>query len=124
MIFATGGYQSGALQYAKRRGIAAIIFVEGRFIYETRGATSQPHALPPGFPEYAGIFVHYAGEQITAKTFARDNVKVLTEWLDDAADASPDAKRSVPAEIGNQARSVIARFHDIDSMMVAAHLPG
>jgi hypothetical protein len=29
---------------------------------------------------------------------------------------------SVPAEIENRASSVIARFHDIDSMIVADHL--
>jgi len=35
MMFATCGYQSGALTYAKSRGIATVTFVNGAFLYET-----------------------------------------------------------------------------------------
>ena len=37
MMFATSGFQSGALKYARAKGIATIIFVHGSFLYETKG---------------------------------------------------------------------------------------
>lgn len=47
MMFATCGFQSGALKYAKAKGIATITFVRGSFLYETR-ALDTPSVPPHG----------------------------------------------------------------------------
>lgn len=82
MIFATCGFQSGALEYAKSYGIATIAFVEGAFLYETRAAGPAP--APPawlGLPEYAGIFMSSENGTITCATIDSEHVQALSEWL-------------------------------------------
>ena len=58
IVFATCGFQSGALQFAAEHGIATVVFVDGSFLYETKaiGIASEP---PPwaNLPLYAGILV-------------------------------------------------------------------
>ena len=56
IMFATSGFQSGALTYAKNKGIATVIFVDGDFLYETK-SMSLESKLPSWFeaPKYAGI---------------------------------------------------------------------
>ena len=83
MIFATCGFQSGALEYAKAYGIATVAFVEGNFLYETRAASSTP-VRPPSWaelPQYAGIFMSSEGGEIKCNPIDQDHTKVLSEWL-------------------------------------------
>jgi restriction system protein len=82
MIFATCGFQSGALEYAKTYGIATVAFVEGTFLYETRGAT--PSGPPPpwaGLPDFAGIFMVRNDSGISCSTIDKENTEALSIWL-------------------------------------------
>jgi len=80
LMFATCGYQSGALEYAEAYKIATVTFTEGRFMYETRGF-GAPTEPPPWvkFPRYAGIFVREEGDKILCSTL--DDTDALSEWL-------------------------------------------
>lgn len=83
MIFATCGFQSGALEYAKTYGIATVAFVEGAFLYETRGA--GPSGPPPSWvrlPDYAGIFMSQDDGRISCSTIDLSNIEALYNWLD------------------------------------------
>lgn len=55
MLFATTGFQSGAIQYAKKHGIALVKIADGKASYETRsfGKTAEP---PPwvDLPQFMG----------------------------------------------------------------------
>jgi restriction system protein len=82
MIFATCGFQSGALNYAKTYGIATIAFVEGSFLYETKSKT--PSGRPPswiGLPDYAGIFIVPDNSEISFSTIYMNNIEPLSKWL-------------------------------------------
>jgi len=82
MIFATCGFQSGALEYAGKYGIAAVAFVEGRFSYERRciGLSASP---PPwaGVPEYAGILMAREDGRVSCSTIDERHIDVLSKWL-------------------------------------------
>jgi restriction system protein len=82
MIFATCGFQSGALEYAKVYGIATVAFVQGEFLYETRGART-PGQSPPwaGLPDYAGIFMSKEDDRVSCSTIKLTNTDVLRKWL-------------------------------------------
>ena len=82
MIFSTCGFQSGALEFAEAYGIAAVAFVNGTFLYETRGA-SPPGPPPPwaGSPDYAGILMGKKDGKISCSTIDLRNVDVLSNWL-------------------------------------------
>ena len=82
MMFATCGFQSGALEYAKIYGIAAIAFVEGTFTYETRSA-SQSKAPPPwvNLPNFAGIFMTHDEDTIQCNVIDSKNIDTLKNWL-------------------------------------------
>ena len=82
MMFATCGFQSGALKYAKAKGIATITFVRGSFLYETR-ALDTPSVPPPWaeLPEYAGIMLKEEGI-ICSTTIYHKNIKPLNEWIE------------------------------------------
>ena len=82
MIFATCGFQSGALEYARSHGIATIAFVEGSFLYETKAA--GPTGEPPAWldlPKYAGIFMSSENGAITCTTIDAEHPQALSEWL-------------------------------------------
>ena len=82
MIFATCGFQRGALDYAQKHGIATVTFVEGRFLYETK-ALGPSGKLPSwaDVPHFAGIWVTSECETIHCSTVDRDRLMLLREWL-------------------------------------------
>jgi restriction system protein len=82
MMFATCGFQSGALKYARNYGIAAIAFVEGKFLYETRTATPTPE-LPAWVkvPKFAGIFMRNENGSISCTSIDIEHTNVISEWL-------------------------------------------
>lgn len=53
MIFTTRGFQSGALEYAEKHGIACVAMAPGDTYYLTRSLASPP-SLPPGWPQVVG----------------------------------------------------------------------
>lgn len=62
MLFATAGFQRGAIEYAKKHGIALVEFVDGRTTYVTKMLTSniaQPILPPPwaNVPAYVGWLI-------------------------------------------------------------------
>jgi restriction system protein len=82
MMFATCGFQSGALEYAKTYRIATIAFVEGAFLYETKALGPTPP--PPSWanlPEFTGILMRSETGKITCSTIDVDNTQALSEWL-------------------------------------------
>jgi restriction system protein len=82
MIFATCGFQSGALKFAEAYGIATVAFVDGTFLYETRGA--GPPVPPPswaGLPDYAGILMGKKDDSISCSPIDLGNTDVLSKWL-------------------------------------------
>jgi restriction system protein len=85
MMFATCGFQEGALEYARTYGIATIAFVEGEFLFETASAHPSDHPTPhPSWlrlPKFAGILVSKAGEKIECVTIDQGRTQVLSEWL-------------------------------------------
>jgi restriction system protein len=79
MIFSTCGFQSGALEYAKSRNIAAITFARGDFLYETKAAGPAP--APPPIPKYAGILTSYEDGVINCTVLNQDYISVIGDWL-------------------------------------------
>lgn len=81
MIFSTSGFQSGALAFARDRGIACITFVGGDFSYSTR---SEGHLTvgPRGVqPSYAGLFLDGDDSVIKVTTIRQGNIAELIEWI-------------------------------------------
>lgn len=84
MAFATCGFQSGALDYARSKNIATITFVERRFLYETKGAGPTKSEPPPWatMPHYSGIWVKQGNEnRIQCTTIGYNNLIPVNEWL-------------------------------------------
>jgi restriction system protein len=84
MMFATCGFQSGALDYATAYGIATIAFVNGLFTYETKAVGAAADNPPPPWariPEYTGIFMSRSDSKIRCRTVDSDNLDALSEWL-------------------------------------------
>lgn len=82
MMFATSGFQSGALTYAKAKGIATITFVHGSFLYETRGFVTP--SKPPSWaelPVFAGIMLHEEEGKIYSTTIYHNSIRPLREWI-------------------------------------------
>lgn len=78
MVFATCGFQSGAVEYAQSRGIATITFVGGVFQYETRMLI---HAMSPsswtGSRSFAGIWLSTDGSTIHCTSVDHDHVQSI-----------------------------------------------
>ncbi|CAG0984215.1 hypothetical protein ANAEL_01922 [Anaerolineales bacterium] len=82
MLFATCGFQSGALEFAKSKNIATITFIAGDFLYETKSQETQ--STPPAwnsFPRFAGIYLQYAEKSIQCTKIDSDDIGLVTEWL-------------------------------------------
>lgn len=53
MLFATAGFQRGAIEYARKHGIALVRVADGRTSYETRSGLPVT-SYPPGLPRVVG----------------------------------------------------------------------
>jgi restriction system protein len=58
MVFSSGGFQRGALEYAKKHGVALVKVVDGRSLYQTR-SVAPTRFYPPGLPRYAGWLLEW-----------------------------------------------------------------
>ena len=56
MMFGTGGFQRGAVEYAKAHGIALVTVADGSTSYETK-SIGGPKYVPSGPPTYIGWLV-------------------------------------------------------------------
>ena len=81
MIFATSGFQTGAIQYANEHGIALIRVIEGRFTYFALSQDSPNFEPPPwaNIPKYAGEYRN--GHSISI--LQRDYLDPLKKFLFD-----------------------------------------
>lgn len=79
MIFATSGFQTGAIEYAEAHGIALIRVIEGRFTYFTKSHGSQKFDPPPwaNIPKYVGEYRN--GHSISI--LQRDYLDPLNKFL-------------------------------------------
>jgi restriction system protein len=88
MLFSTGGFQSGALDYAASQGIATLTVVNGRFMYETK--TAEFDAEPPSWvklPDFAGIVLRATPDRISSRNFYDDQLEPLWSAIADTAQA-------------------------------------
>lgn len=58
MVFATSGFQSGAVKYAKEHGIALVRVIEGKYTYFTKSQDSHNFEPPPwaDIPRFIGEY--------------------------------------------------------------------
>lgn len=74
ILFASSGFQNGAIEFAKAHGIALVLVLEGRFKYEVRSHDQLFASNLPGHidaPQFIGVYGHNYRE-------ARFNVSDLT----------------------------------------------
>jgi restriction system protein len=81
-ILCTAGFQRGALEYADRYGIAAIVFVDGRATYETKSNQPAPHP-PPWFklPRFAGYLVRANDRRIECELIDEEVISAFKRLL-------------------------------------------
>ena len=83
MIFATSGFQRGAIEAATEAGIATLTFEDGNARYSTRsmGPTPEPPDCIP-FPTYAAYIMSATdASTISVSRVSSDDVGPLTKWL-------------------------------------------
>jgi restriction system protein len=82
LVFATCGFQSGALDFAQSHGIATITFVDGAFLYETK-AMGPTVAPPPwaNLPPFVGIVVTREGSTIHCSRVDNERLEALRNWV-------------------------------------------
>jgi restriction system protein len=82
MIFSTSGFQSGALQYAKDKGIACINCTDGKYLYETKDLSGN-HKPPPwlNLPKYAAILLEKNGSTISSTRIDSKNIQKLSNFF-------------------------------------------
>jgi restriction system protein len=81
MLFSTGGFQRGAIDYASEKGIAAISVIHGKWQYETKSLQEHP---PPSWihlPQYVGIRVRAEEAAISCHTIDDKQVDAIREFL-------------------------------------------
>ncbi|TCS42980.1 restriction endonuclease [Reinekea marinisedimentorum] len=83
MLFATTGFQSGALQYAKAHGIALVRITDGNASYETRSTEAAPE--PPAWrdlPAYMGWLLQETDDGkvgVSAIDFRENTINEITQ---------------------------------------------
>ena len=84
MVFSTSGFQSGAIEYASKRGIATVGVQHGHTNYFTKSLGVQPVSPPPWVetPDYIGWFIRQteSGIQNFSLVEAGRN-ETIREWL-------------------------------------------
>jgi len=87
IVFATSGFQSGAIRYATKRGIAVVDVADGDSNYYVR-AEGVTNAKPPPWvdsPDFIGQFMQSVDEKSTSSSVISDSrYDPLVEWFRDA----------------------------------------
>ena len=82
MIFSTSGFQTGALEYARSKNIAAVTFVAGEFLYETKALDMLPSIpLWADLPRFAGIVMNYDNGRIECTVVDNERIEPIRDWL-------------------------------------------
>jgi restriction system protein len=85
MLFATSGFQSGAIKYAKAHGIALVSIIDGAVSYETRSAFPIS-TKPPAWLNLPKFALWHVGENdagnISMKSLGRTDTEI-NEMLGD-----------------------------------------
>lgn len=88
MMFATCGFQSGALEFATTYNIATITFVDGIFTYATKASGISPKPPPwANIPSYAGLFLKNENGSIHSSTIDIGRIDELSKWLNESEGA-------------------------------------
>lgn len=84
IVFSTGGFQKGAIDYAAQKGIATVVFESGDSHYETKGVGPGPHKPPPwiDFPDYAGSLLTVRNAKLHGCLIDESHLEALANWLD------------------------------------------
>jgi restriction system protein len=82
IIFSTAGFQRGAIEYAAQRGIAAVIFIDGKSTYVTKSATGQVDPPPwANIPKLCGWYVSLEEDSVNASLVSDDRIETLKAWI-------------------------------------------
>ncbi len=87
ILFATNGFQSGALEYARAHGIALVRILEGALTYETRSANqTSPPTTPPwaNIQPYIGQRIYLDGNSTHVWVVERGRPEALAAYLSSA----------------------------------------
>jgi restriction system protein len=87
ILFATNGFQRGALEYARSHGIALVRIIEGALTYETRSANQDAHPTPPpwaNIPPFIGQRIYLDGTSTRVWVVERDRPDALSAYLTSA----------------------------------------
>ncbi|MEE8120040.1 MAG: restriction endonuclease [Anaerolineales bacterium] len=83
MLFSTAGFQRGALEYAAKRGIATVTFIDGKLTYETKSAAGPPDPPPwANIPRFAAWFLTAESKSIHCSLLEAGRPDPVDSWLD------------------------------------------
>lgn len=81
MVFSTIRFQTGAIEYARKHGIALVHVADGGTSYITGTDGSSP-PLPSWVPPYVGWLISLSEEgNVTSQLICNDATGLLSEWL-------------------------------------------
>ena len=83
MLFSTSGFQSGAIKFADKRGIATVTVTDGKWLYMTKALGGRPVEPPPWvqLDPYVGIRIRPSEKGISCQTIDLKRVDALLEWF-------------------------------------------
>jgi restriction system protein len=82
MIFSTAGFQRGAVDYARERGIATVTFIDGRLTYETKGVDAQSDPPPwANVPRFCGWLLTAEGTSMQVSLVSDEHMDALDAWV-------------------------------------------
>jgi restriction system protein len=84
VLFATNGFQRGALEYAAAHGIALVRIVEGKLTFEIHSASQASPATPPpwaNIPPFIGQRIYVEGDSTHVWVVERGRPDALVAYL-------------------------------------------
>lgn len=99
MLFSTNGFQSGAIEYARKHGIALIRVLEGALTWETRGYMATPSPPPPWANIPAFVLQHIRSDEtgtIRVSTLQRESsADLLISLIEPVDSPTSESSRSI-----------------------------
>ncbi|HVT61288.1 MAG TPA: restriction endonuclease [Thermoanaerobaculia bacterium] len=85
IMFSTAGFQKGALEYARAKGLGTALFMDGRSIYQTKAAPGYgPTPKAPAWvrlPRFAGELIELRDETVHCHRLEDQELDALAAWL-------------------------------------------
>mgnify|MGYP000956891349 FL=1 len=83
MLFSTSRFQQGAIDFAKKHGIALVQVIDGKLLYNVKSVNIEKVEIPPwaNLPKHCGVMVSKTSNGIRCSFITKEHDDAIINFL-------------------------------------------